>query len=56
MSKWKDFYDNIYEDKEDARDNAINEMTWDDICNYFKTIMTFEDLFETIRREMPNFL
>jgi hypothetical protein len=55
MSKWKDSYGNIYETEDDARDNAINEMTWDDICEYFKTLMTFEDLFETIRKEMPNF-
>lgn len=55
MSKWKDSYGNIYEDEEDARENALNEMTWDDICNYFKTVMTFEDLFDTIRSRMPNF-
>ena len=30
-------------------------MSWDDIYEYFKTVMTFDDLFDTVRRRMRNF-
>lgn len=55
MSKWKDFYGNIYKTQDDAYDNALNEILWDDICTYFKNTMTFENFFEAVRTRIPNF-
>ena len=55
MTHWENNYGDVFETEEQARENAVQEMSWDDICEYFKTVMTFDDLFDTVRRRMRNF-
>jgi hypothetical protein len=51
---WTDGYVS-FETEEEARENAIEEMTWDDIEEHVYNNMNFHDFFTKVRENMPNF-
>ena len=51
---WTDGF-NTYETEEEARDQAMTDMTWDDVEDYFRENMTFHDFFTRAREAIPDF-
>ena len=54
MTHWTNGF-NTFETEEEARENCLEEMTWDDIEEYFENNMTFHDFFTRVRESMPDF-
>ena len=44
-----------FETEEEARENALEEMTWDDLEEHFQNNVSFHDFFTKVRENMPNF-
>lgn len=51
---WTDGF-NTYETEEEARDQAMTDMTWDDVEDYFHENMTFHDFFTRVHEAIPDF-
>lgn len=54
MKIWTDGYIN-FETEEEARENAFEVMTWDDLEEYFQNNVSFHDFFTKVHENMPNF-
>lgn len=52
---WTDGF-NTYETEEEARDQAMTDMTWDDVEDYFRENMTFHDFFTRVHEAIPTSL
>lgn len=44
-----------FETEEEARENALEVMTWDDFEEYISNNMNFHEFFNRVRKNMPNF-
>lgn len=54
MTQWTNGF-NTFETEEEAREDAYEEITWDDIENYFEENISFHDFFTRVRESMPDF-
>jgi hypothetical protein len=44
-----------FETEEEARENALESITWDDLEEHFQNNVSFHDFFTKVRENMPNF-
>ncbi len=55
MARYQNIYtEEIFEDETDARDSVMEELTWDDIEDYFRDNVNFHDFFTRVREAMPD--
>ena len=54
MKIWTDGY-TYFEDEDEAREDAYENITWDDIEEYFREEIDFHKFFTRVREKMPDF-
>jgi len=54
MKIWTDGCD-TFETEDEARENASENITWDDVEEYFQNSVNFHDFFTKVHENMPNF-
>ena len=54
MKIWTDGCD-TFETEDEAREDAYENITWDDLEEHFQNNINFHDFFTKVRENMPNF-
>jgi hypothetical protein len=51
MAMWQNEWGDTFETEEEARDNVIEQMDWDDFKEYMQYSINWNDLFEWARKQ-----